>query len=111
MQSDILLKVDVPIISQDMCDRLNSNYSRSLPPKLRFLCVEGELGKGACQGDSGAPLMRIYEDNQTQSIKWYQDGIVSYGIGCGREGVPAVYTKVSVYSDWISNVILEYGTP
>ncbi|KAF2878907.1 hypothetical protein ILUMI_27267 [Ignelater luminosus] len=109
IKSNNLMKVDVPIVSQDICNRVYTG-PRSLPHKLRYLCVEGELGKGSCLGDSGGPLMRIYEDNETQSIKWYQDGIVSSGFGCARAGYPAIYTKVSAYSDWISNVIIEYET-
>lgn len=35
---------------------------------------------------------------------WVQSGIVSFGIGCGKPGVPGVYTRVSDYQDWISNV-------
>lgn len=47
------------------------------------------------QGDSGGPL--ICEFNET----WVQVGIVSWGIGCGRKGIPGVYTEVSYYKDWI----------
>lgn len=34
-------------------------------------------------------------------INYYQQGIVSYGIGCGRAGIPAVFSRVSHYVDWI----------
>ena len=38
--------------------------------------------------------------------QWYQVGIVSFGIGCGRRNIPGVYTKVSAYEDWIEETIL-----
>ena len=52
------------------------------------------------QGDGGGPLV-CEKDGQ-----WYQVGIVSFGIGCGRRNVPGVYTKVEDYEEWIEQTIL-----
>lgn len=61
------------------------------------LCVAGdETEQDSCQGDSGGPLTR----ERPSSIQLI--GLVSSGHGCGLEGVPALYTKVSHYEDWIT---------
>lgn len=49
-------------------------------------------------GDSGGPLMGTARNDTAQ---WYAEGVVSFGVKCGTEGWPGVYTKVSEYLDWI----------
>lgn len=39
------------------------------------------------------------------NVIYYQAGIVSYGIGCARQDVPGVYTRVSTFMDWINEKI------
>lgn len=57
---------------------------------------EPQLQRDTCQGDSGGPLL-IEVQGQLELA-----GITSFGVGCGSTtGVPAVYTKVSEYTDWI----------
>jgi len=58
-----------------------------------MICA-GTTGKDSCQGDSGGPLTF----NSTLT------GIVSWGIGCAREGYPGVYTQVSHFRDFIKSV-------
>ncbi|XP_062055929.1 serine protease 44-like [Lepus europaeus] len=52
-----------------------------------------------CQGDSGGPL--VCEFNET----WIQVGIVSWGADCGATPIPAVYTQVSEYRDWVDTIL------
>lgn len=56
-----------------------------------MICA-GEKGKDSCQGDSGGPLA----SNGTLV------GIVSWGLGCAREGYPGVYTNVAYFKDWLA---------
>ncbi|XP_026471653.1 coagulation factor XI-like [Ctenocephalides felis] len=51
------------------------------------------------EGDSGGPLQVLVNG------RYVLIGIVSFGIGCGRPGMPGVYTDVSKYLGWISTKI------
>ena len=60
------------------------------------ICAGGEVGKDACTGDGGSPLVC-----QAQSGRWTVVGLVSWGIGCASE-LPGVYVRVSHFKDWIN---------
>lgn len=61
------------------------------------MCCAGDVGKDACLGDLGGPLTCDKDGNIRLG------GIVSWNYGCGREGYPGVYTKVSVFNEWITD--------
>merc|ERR1719309_775095 len=96
--SVILKEIHVPLWNQKLCEeslKLQFGPTYTLP---RTAICAGAEDHDACDGDGGGPL--VCEHNE----KWYQVGIVSFGIGCGRKGIPGVYTRVSAYSDWISDM-------
>ena len=52
------------------------------------------------QGDSGGPLF-CKKDG-----RWVQAGVVSFGPKkCGTKGIPAVYTAVSPFVEWIKRTM------
>ena len=69
-------------------------------------------GVDTCKGDGGSPLTcRIQGSNRWVQViaptnpPWYQAGIVSWGIGCGEQGTPAVYASVATVSCWLDNEV------
>lgn len=89
--SDELLFVRLTARSRSYCDREYDDFDG--PSQL---CIgSARAGVDSCQGDSGGPVI-AGEDAALRLV-----GLVSYGNGCGREGVPGVYTRVSRFSAWI----------
>lgn len=89
--SRVLLEGRLTLLDQGDCARVPA-YRKTLNPGV--LCVASGDGKeqDSCQGDSGGPLTR-----QRVLV-----GLVSTGEGCGQSGVPALYTNVAYYADWIA---------
>uniref|UniRef100_A0A8D1T9Z3 Peptidase S1 domain-containing protein n=1 Tax=Sus scrofa TaxID=9823 RepID=A0A8D1T9Z3_PIG len=93
LEPGVLQKVNIQLIDWETCFHM-------VPMLTKNMLCAGDLrgGKDACQGDSGGPLVC---QKKTNKIVWYQLGIVSWGVGCGQEKRPGVYTKMSSYLLWI----------
>lgn len=89
-----LNEVVLPTVSNGLCKRQLGEPIR----RTHMCAARKEGGKDTCQGDSGGPLMCEYNG------KWYQQGIVSWGFGCGDLDSPGVYTRVHKYLRWIKSV-------
>ncbi|MYW48443.1 trypsin-like serine protease [Streptomyces sp. SID486] len=76
----------VHVLSDDLCARAYPGGPDGTYQADTMLCAgEAAGGPDGCQGDSGGPLVaggRLI-------------GLVSWGSGCGRPGLPGVYTRVS----------------
>ncbi|XP_056152890.1 prostasin [Lampris incognitus] len=99
-----LQEVAVPIISQSSCQQMyNLQPNDKVDILYDMMCAGYQEGKkDSCQGDSGGPLVC-----QMVNKTWVQAGVVSFGLGCAQANQPGVYTKVSVFSDFIRLTIPE----
>ncbi|KAM4694369.1 LOW QUALITY PROTEIN: venom prothrombin activator porpharin-D-like [Discoglossus pictus] len=95
--SRFLLRVQLPIVSQDTC---MASTDKVLTGNM-FCAGYNIEAKDSCNGDSGGPFAIAYRNT------WYLLGVVSWGEGCAAEGKYGVYTRVSNYIQWIKDTILE----
>merc|ERR1719495_2173359 len=100
----VLKEVSLPVVSRDQClDWLRvTRLGKRFKLDQSFLCAGGEAGKDACRGDGGGPLVCLKKDDPEHYV---QVGIVAWGIGCGEENVPGVYTDVAEQACWIDWVL------
>lgn len=95
-----LLQASVTLRSFEMCEGIYN--SAGYPFASNSICAGGGLRTSdTCQGDSGGPLLANGPSGRVLI------GIVSWGIGCGMEEFPGVYTKVANYTSWIGDTALD----
>ncbi|XP_067125729.1 clotting factor B-like [Centruroides vittatus] len=97
-QSQSLRQTPVTIKNREKCAK---NYKLMGSNIHSCQICAGGHNRDSCQGDSGGPLF-IYENN-----RWYQLGIVSFGISCAIESYPGVYTATCCYLQWINSTIYQ----
>ncbi|XP_028967071.1 serine proteinase stubble [Galendromus occidentalis] len=99
----VLQKVQIPIITNQECERLyrKAGFVEDIPQI--FICAGMPSGgKDSCEGDSGGPL--VLKDEE--SGQWNLIGIISWGIGCAMPNQPGVYTRITKFADWIKQIIV-----
>ena len=97
-------KVDLSLIPAAQCEAKLKVALNARKPGVgdRFqldsseICAGGEVGKDACTGDGGSPLVC-----QAQSGRWTVVGLVTWGVGCASE-TPGVYVRISHFRNWIN---------
>ena len=90
----VLRKADVVVKDPSLYDGVDSTMvvAGGAYPDI----FDGEIAD-TCQGDSGGPLL----DTEGRLL-----GITSWGVGCGMPDRPGVYTRVSVFTDWIQKMLM-----
>lgn len=93
--ADTLQKVEVPFTDRTECKQSSNQRITS----VMFCAGYYNEAKDACQGDSGGPHANIIHGT------WFLTGIVSWGEECAKQGKYGVYTRVSLYYDWINHAM------
>jgi hypothetical protein len=74
--------------------------NRDIIIETNTLGVDGGA-QDSCQGDSGGPLI-VRDGNRHVLV-----GLSSWGTGCGRDGFPGVYARVSAADEWIKTIVCD----
>ncbi|KAM5148790.1 transmembrane protease serine 6 [Mantella aurantiaca] len=91
-QLDTLLKVDINLISEDLCFDV---YHYRITP--RMFCAGHINGtKDSCNGDSGSPLVC-----KEPKGRWFIAGVVSWGVSCAKPKQFGVYARITRVVGWI----------
>ncbi|XP_055528985.1 phenoloxidase-activating factor 2-like [Wyeomyia smithii] len=102
----ILKKLQLPIVPQNQC--VKALRTTRLGPFFllhqSFICAGGEKGVDTCRGDGGSSLVCPIPGVPTN---YYQAGIVAWGIGCGKQGIPGIYVNVSMFREWIDQQLTQ----
>ncbi|KAF2894917.1 hypothetical protein ILUMI_11257 [Ignelater luminosus] len=99
--------VDVFVIKHSVCKHMYEQQLKitigesHLVSTSMFCAGVKEGGKDACQFDSGGPII------DTGLLI----GIVSWGLGCGVQNQPGVYTRINLYKEWIMTTSKKYKAP
>ena len=93
--SPVLLQVDLAFVTQSTANAVSGAITDA---HLGAGLAGG--GRDTCQGDSGGPL--VVADGLGG---WFHAGVVSFGDGCARTGVPGIYTNTLKYVPWINQQI------
>ncbi|KAM3962346.1 vitamin K-dependent protein C [Aphomia sociella] len=91
----VLHEAQVSTIQQGVCRRSYWQYAIT----DNMVCA-GRGRRDSCAGDSGGPL--LCRDRQ---MRYYLQGITSFGDGCGKRGKYGIYTRTSGYVPWIRDVM------
>ncbi|XP_074099787.1 phenoloxidase-activating factor 2-like [Cotesia typhae] len=102
----VLKRVDLPAVNHAVCQNSlrETRLGKYFQLDESFMCAGGEPGKDTCKGDGGSPLVCPLRDDP---IRYLQAGIVSWGIGCGENGVPGIYANVAYARKWIDQQLAE----
>ncbi|XP_068147890.1 phenoloxidase-activating factor 2 [Drosophila tropicalis] len=101
-EEHLLKRIDLPVVEHSQCQKQLRITILGLRFRLNpsFICAGGVKGKDTCQGDGGSPLFCTMPG---QKDRYQLVGLVSWGIECNTEDIPAAYTNVAYLREWINS--------
>ncbi len=104
-----LKEVQLPLVDHAFCKGIFAKHGETIGDGM--LCagfVDGNFD--SCQGDSGGPMVYRNEGPiaTPRSDSPVLIGIVSWGIGCGRNDLFGIYTAASVYRTWAERTVVGF---
>ncbi|XP_026315084.1 phenoloxidase-activating factor 1-like [Hyposmocoma kahamanoa] len=104
-RADILQYVGLPVVKPEACNTFQT-FGWGFNVTESEICAGTEHNKDACKGDSGGPLMKIYDT--PDGPKHFIVGVVSFGPTlCGNKK-PGVYASVGYFLKWILDNIAKF---
>ena len=91
-QSDVLKQLNISVWDNAKCN-VDAELANQIDETM--FCAGGLKGEDSCQGDSGGPVI-VTRDGEDHLA-----GVVSWGIGCARDGLPGVYSRVAKSLEFI----------
>ncbi|XP_047020521.1 transmembrane protease serine 12 [Helicoverpa zea] len=91
----VLHEAQVSTIQQGVCRRSYWQYAIT----DNMVCA-GRGRRDSCAGDSGGPLLC-----KDRSMRYFLQGITSFGDGCGKRGKYGIYTRTAGYVAWMRDVM------
>ncbi|XP_045530388.1 phenoloxidase-activating factor 2-like isoform X2 [Pieris brassicae] len=101
----VLKKVPLPLVSAKECQnmlRTNSRLGPFFELHNSLTCAGGLSMVDTCTGDGGSPLVCAVKTTGIEK-RYVVTGLVAYGLGCGKEGIPGVYVNIPHLFSWVTN--------
>nr|XP_032521671.1 melanization protease 1-like [Danaus plexippus plexippus] len=94
-RAKILQYVTVPVLKLEMCNTFGKRFTLAESE----ICAGAQEHKDACGGDSGGPLMKVFDTQD--GPKSFLVGVVSFGPTICGIRKPGVYTSIKFFLGWI----------
>lgn len=100
----IMKRVEMPTVPFGKCEQIfrTTRLGKRFVLDKSFMCAGGIAGMDTCYGDGGSPLVCPIRGHKAETDRYFQAGIVAWGLGC-NDPLPGAYASVAMFRDWIDS--------